>query len=222
MPEEPLDDLLARLERIIGTFEHESEERYRERVFGLLDSVDAVHRRLVWAVGEQVWNKDPQLFESLLADPVAGVLFEMYGLVSPDRRGDQPHDERSSEEPSAFIPLGALEASIPAPLGWYTIAADADVEEGAIVGREHAGQRVAIARVGGELYAFKDACPPTPMPISVGRLSGRTVLCAWHDCQYDLASGKRLDREGAPLEVIPVATRDGQVRVALRVDQPAA
>ena len=220
MPEENLEDLLTRLERIIGTFENEPDLALRERVFELLESVDAVHRRLIWQVGERVWSKDPTLFESLLADPIASILFEMYGLVAPERRGVD--ETAKSEQPAAFVALGDLEASIPAPLGWHSIGREADIAEGAIVGHEVVGERVAIARVGGELHAFRDACPPTPMPVSVGRVSSGALLCAWHDCQYDLATGKRLDREGAPLDAIPVAVRDGEVRVALRAKRSAA
>jgi nitrite reductase/ring-hydroxylating ferredoxin subunit len=219
MPEENLDDLLTRLERIIGTFENEPDLAIRERVFELLESVDAVHRRLIWQVGERVWSKDPALFESLLADPIASILFEMYGLVAPEQRGGV---DTKTDQPAAFVALGDLEASIPAPLGWHSVAHDADISEGAIVGREVVGERLAIARVGGELHAFLDACPPTPMPLSVGRVSSGTLLCAWHDCQYDLVSGKRLDREGTPLHTIPVAIRDGEVRVALRAKRSAA
>lgn len=219
MSEENLEDLLTRLERIVGTFENEPDEKVRGRVFELLDSVDAVHRRLIWQVGERVWSKDPALFGSLLADPIASVLFEMYGLVAPEHRGEPAE---TSEQPAAFVALGDLEASIPAPLGWHSVGSDSDIDEGAIVGREVSGERIAIARVGGELHAFRDACPPTPMPLSVGRVSGGSLLCAWHECQYDLVSGKRMDREGASLETVPVALREGEVRVALRLRRPAA
>ena len=52
---------------------------------------------------------DPELFEALLQDPVASVLFEMYGLVAPQRK--EPGD---GDAPAAFIGLEALEATIPA------------------------------------------------------------------------------------------------------------
>ena len=109
MAEHDLETSLQRLERIIGSFENDPDVAVRERVTELLEQVDAVHRELVWRVGQQVHASDPELFEALLQDPVASVLFEMYGLVAPQRK--EPGD---GDAPAAFIGLEALEATIPA------------------------------------------------------------------------------------------------------------
>src|SRR5688572_23220880 len=86
MPEQPdLDQALARLDRIIASAEADPDPAFRERVAELLDTIDAVHRRLVWRVGELVHASSPELFEKgLLQDEIASLLFEMYGLVAPE------------------------------------------------------------------------------------------------------------------------------------------
>ncbi len=206
---------LDRLDRIIGTFENEPEVAVRERVLELLEAVDAVHRQLVWRVGEQVHSARPELFERLLEDPIASVLFEMYGLVSPKRRqaesGDPPE-----EAVSAFIGLGALEATVPVPLGWFDAAAEREVAEGGLLGRDVEGERIVLTRVDGALYAFTDICPGTPMPLNAGQVREGVLLCPWHDCRFEVSTGRRLDREGTGLTEVPVAVRDGGIRVALR------
>ncbi len=87
-----------------------------------------------------------------------------------------------------------------------------EVDEGSIL----------ILNVGGEPYAFRNACPQESdreLPLDGGRLTGTVLVCPWHNCSYDARSGKRVDDlPGEPaLAVVPVAVRDGMLQVAVNV-----
>jgi nitrite reductase/ring-hydroxylating ferredoxin subunit len=44
------------------------------------------------------------------------------------------------------------------------------------------------------------------------------IVCPWHNCAYDARTGKRIDEPEQPgLTVVPIAVRDGAVRVAVNV-----
>ena len=210
-----LDAAIVRLDRLVGTFENEPDKALRERVLELLASVDDVHRRLVWHVGERIWKERPELFEALLRDETAGILFEMYGLVAPEAA-------RASAAPSAVIGLADLEASVPPPLGWYDAAPLASLSGAAPLGCEVEGQRLILVRSGDGARAYRDACPETPMPLNVAVVRDGTLLCPWHDCRFDVGTGERLDRDAAGLEGVPCDVRDGVVRVGLRVPRRSA
>lgn len=212
MPEEQpdLEAALLRLDRIIASAEADPDPAFRERVGELLDTLDAVHRQLVWRVGELVHASSPELFEqTLLRDEVASLLFEMYGLVAPD--------ESATAAPAvtAVISLADLEASLPVALTWHDAAGLSDLRDGAVLWRDVAGERVALLSVGGTLRAYADECPGSPMPISSGMLRAGELHCPWHDCRYDALTGRRLDREGASLAVVPLEVRDAMVRVGV-------
>lgn len=51
--------------------------------------------------------------------------------------------------------------------------------------------RIAIARVGGRVYAFDDLCPcaPDACPLSGGMLMGTTIMCQCHGSRFDLTTG---------------------------------
>ena len=51
--------------------------------------------------------------------------------------------------------------------------------------------RVALARVGGRLYAFDDlcTCADHPCPLSGGLLSGTTIMCQCHGSRFDVTTG---------------------------------
>lgn len=81
------------------------------------------------------------------------------------------------------------------------------------------GIGVLLANVEGELYAVRDACPVDGRSLGGGRLAGPILVCPWHNCAYDVRSGKRADDEqdAAGLTVIPIAVQDGELKVAVNV-----
>lgn len=215
MAEPDLETDLARLERIIGSFENEPDTAVRERVTELIESVDAVHRQLVWAVGKAVHSSSPELFESLLEDPVASLLFEMYGLVAPSRKAPD-------ETPAMLMGLDDLVATIPAPFSWFTAASSGEVREGVLLARDVEGERILIVRLAGGVRAFVDRCPGSPLTLNAGLVQGGVLLCPWHDCRFDLLTGRRLDREGEGLAPVQIAESAGEVKVGMRSKRHAA
>lgn len=218
VPEQPdLEQALQRLDRIIASAEADPDPAFRERVGELLDTIDAVHRRLVWRVGELVHASSPELFEQgLLRDEVASLLFEMYGLVVPD-------ETAAREAPAArpLVSLADLEASVPIPVTWHHAADRSELADGRVLWRDVAGERVVLLAHGSDLRAYRDECPGSPMPISSGVLRAGELLCPWHDCRYDALSGRRLDRDAPALFALPLEVREGAVRVGVRQRQTA-
>lgn len=211
MAEVDLDAALARLERIIGSFENDPDVAVRERVTELLENVDVVHRELVWKVGQRIHEADPALFERLLVDPVASVLFEMYGLVAPAAR-----DDAKDDAPAVLIGLDALEATIPAPYSWFRAASPDELPEGILLARDVEGERVLLARIDGAVHAYVDQCPGSPLTLYAGVIRDGVLLCPWHDCRFDLRTGRRLDRDAPGLTVLQSAVTDGEVRIGMR------
>jgi nitrite reductase/ring-hydroxylating ferredoxin subunit/Fe-S cluster biogenesis protein NfuA len=77
---------------------------------------------------------------------------------------------------------------------------------------------VLLANVDGEVYAVKNRCPVDGMPLEGGRLTEAVLVCPWHNCAFDVRSGRRLDEPEQPgLSVVPIALQDGAVRVAVNV-----
>lgn len=220
MPEQDPQAALERLERLVAEIEELPDGPEKERTTELLDAVDAAHRALVWYVGERLYTENAPLFERLLKEPIASLLFEMYGLVSPDRASAK--EAVAEHRPAAVVGLDALLSTIPPPRKWFDAVPAEAVAEGALVGTDVVGERVLLVRAGGEVRAYADACPGTPLPLSVGRIRGGVLSCSWHDCRFDARTGERLDASGPALEALPVEIRGDEVRVAVRARQGAA
>ena len=54
------------------------------------------------------------------------------------------------------------------------------------------GLPIALANVGGQIYAFSDACRHEGGPLSSGVLIEDTVTCPWHGWTYSVRTGKAI------------------------------
>lgn len=79
--------------------------------------------------------------------------------------------------------------------GFYKLAKLANVpDDGTMLQVEMedagVGVEVALARVDGKLYAFRDICPHMAFPLSVGYIEGEKLTCVGHGWEFNLKSGK--------------------------------
>jgi 3-phenylpropionate/trans-cinnamate dioxygenase ferredoxin subunit len=104
-------------------------------------------------------------------------------------------------------------------LGWVKAAALSDLpEEGAVLGMEVEGRRVALTRVDGEVYAFADNCSHRDFPLSVGEVDAVTctVTCEWHGAAFDIRTGEPTCPPAfRPIAVFAAKVEDGAVWVEL-------
>src|SRR3954452_12077029 len=76
--------------------------------------------------------------------------------------------------------------------------------------------RVSIARVDDRLYGFADLCPcgDWPCSLSVGLLTGTTVMCQCHGLRFDITTGAVLNGAASRLlDRYDVQDVDGAIRI---------
>jgi nitrite reductase/ring-hydroxylating ferredoxin subunit/Fe-S cluster biogenesis protein NfuA len=119
------------------------------------------------------------------------------------------------QEPITGVELPMAQARRPV----FATAATLDaVPPGQLRRIEVEGIPVLLVNVEGEIYAFREGCAIDGMPLEGGRLTDTVIVCPWHNCAYDVRTGKRVDDPDEPgLSVVPIAVRDGSVQVAVNV-----
>ena len=76
-------------------------------------------------------------------------------------------------------------------MGDFVKVADlADVPPGEMTLVDFQGEPVALANVGGTIYAFSDACTHMAGDLSQGLLEDAIVTCPLHGGQFDVTSGQ--------------------------------
>ena len=83
-----------------------------------------------------------------------------------------------------------------------------------------AGEAVAVFRVGGRVFALRDACPHMGASLADGRIDRGCVECHWHHWRFDLESGQAEERSWARAARYEVRVLGGEVW--LKPPAPAA
>lgn len=95
-----------------------------------------------------------------------------------------------------------------------------DLPDGRGVRVEVAEHRVAVFRIGDDVYAIGDRCSHAEASLAEGELFGTEVECPRHGSAFELSTGEALTLPATrPVPVYDVAVRDGDVY--LTIDEPA-
>ena len=118
---------------------------------------------------------------------------------------------------STFLPAASLQRAF-RPIYRDLFRAD-DVTPASMRSAIVDGVNVLVVRADGELFAVRNACGDSPLPLDYGTLDGTRLTCSWHGCVYDVRTGARLDRPDVGreemLQVLPVRELDGMVQVVV-------
>jgi Fe-S cluster biogenesis protein NfuA/nitrite reductase/ring-hydroxylating ferredoxin subunit len=141
--------------------------------------------------------------------------------------------ETPADDPSAaatVIPVSALRVRIgelaaeESAAGWEPVPELATLAAGEVRGCLVAGRPVLAARVGSDLYAYRDSCPRCTGGLAdavlerrLGGRAGDAVLrCPGCNAHYDVRhAGAGLDGGEERLEPLPLLVRDGMVSVCI-------
>jgi nitrite reductase/ring-hydroxylating ferredoxin subunit len=91
-----------------------------------------------------------------------------------------------------------------------------EFETRALASFDVAAERIAIAQVDGEYYAFDDTCTHLGCSLAEGRLEGETVTCRCHGSQFDVTNGSVLRGPAQkPVKSYRTRVQGGELQVEL-------
>ncbi len=96
------------------------------------------------------------------------------------------------------------------------VAKISDVPEGEVGSFFASGEPIAICRVAGNFYAFKDECTHQALPLSGGDLNGDSITCCYHGAEFNVKTGKVLCPPASePLETYEVKVEGEDIFVKI-------
>ena len=208
-----VDDHAERVLQLVREFERLADARVREKVFELLENIDHLHRTCVWKLFELVTELGGKgLIERIAEDSAVRTLFMLYDLIPVDPLLPTESDVQVAQPGSSgFIPLRNVGGRRPA---WKVGFRRDDLPGGAMRAVEIDGMPVVICAVGDDVFAYRNGCGRSVLPLHLGTLLDGEITCPWHGCRYDARTGRRLSGTGADLESFAVSINDGTVYVA--------
>ncbi len=232
---QPLRAVVALLKRS-GLHEHALEDQHIALLFELYDLVDGGELgradRVLDGVRPYIESHGGQLE---VLDAAGGVVTVRLSGACAGCQGSSATlrhvvEETLRAELDDFVRLDVVDPPPPGPklisldsipvltgprLAWRRVLARDELEEGGVRSIDVEGGGALLANLGGEIYAYRSVCPGTPLPLAGAHAEDDVLVCPWHGCRFSLRGGRRLDREGPGLDVMPVAVADGEVRIGV-------
>jgi 3-phenylpropionate/trans-cinnamate dioxygenase ferredoxin subunit len=95
-----------------------------------------------------------------------------------------------------------------------TVGPASDISDGAMTAFEVGGVKIAVANVGGTLYAFGNTCTHRQCPLAKGELEDTTVTCPCHGSQFDVTTGAVLRGPAKdPVESYSIRAEDNAIQI---------
>jgi len=236
MPYETYVNLLRQLDDLVAIFEHHPDPATQEQAAALLSGLDLLHReglgRLVSTLRDAGADA---LLDQATDDPVVKTLLALYDLADLDipeeaspaqsttfiptdqltvgRKPKAASPQAAPAKPTAFVPLERLAVGRKPKATWVEVARTADLSPGSMRAVEVDEIRVLLINVDGEIYAYRNVCPGSEVPLESTRLEGTELVCLEDDSRYDARTGHSRGGKGR-LEVFPVAVRGASIQLA--------
>jgi nitrite reductase/ring-hydroxylating ferredoxin subunit len=105
-------------------------------------------------------------------------------------------------------------------LSWHHLCAAVKMSEGEALGFKLGERRVALYKVGDDIFATDDVCSHAFALLSTGFLEGHVIECPLHGAMFDVRDGKCRSSAYKDIAAFKVEIRDGEVYV--QVDSGAA
>ena len=225
VPPDNVGDLGEWIDELVQGFAAHPDSDVRERVFALLDGVDALHRAAFTRLDAILRAPGAAAaWREVRKDPLLRTVLGLYDLEPPPNSAPPVHvagpsggkpvlSLRVVQDAPAPSPQTTGRTLPPAP-EWIDVASLADIPPGTMRGFRVASEAVLLCNAGSDVFAFYDACPDTPLALSVGEMDGETIVCPWHGCRFDARTGQRQRHRGTGLDPFPVGIVGDTIRVA--------
>ena len=98
---------------------------------------------------------------------------------------------------------------------WHRLCAVAKLSDGEPLGFRLGDRRVALYKVGDDVFATDDVCSHAFALLSTGFLDGHVIECPLHGAMFDVRDGKCRSSAYKDIKAFKVEIRDGDVHVQL-------
>jgi nitrite reductase/ring-hydroxylating ferredoxin subunit len=197
-------ELTLHIQNLLDQLERLPQVQIREMVFDLLGSIDMMHREALVRLLILSQQHAPQLEKVLEQDVVIRSVLALYELI----RIEETEPTRPAGQ-VAFIPLDQIGVSpaIKMPV-WIPGGFVDDLPPGKMRSQKFEDVDVLLVKVEGEIFALRDACLDSILPLSTGQIEGHTLICPWHGCRYDVRNGEIQNGSRRKLETFPVTVAE--------------
>lgn len=209
--DEEYQDILNHLIQLTTEAESLPYPQAKEMTTSLLKYFDLVHREALARMIGFIEREQPELKEKLETDFTINTLLNLYDLGAEQKQLQQDKDAGRV----AFIPVDMVGLISPImETVWIEAGQLSELTDRQLYPKELDGENVLLCKIDGKVFAIRNACLDSVLPMQFGTVEGYQLICPWHGCRYDIRNGISLDHPEEKLATYRIALeRDGTFKV---------
>ena len=198
--DEEYQEILAYLNQLTTDAEMLPYPNAKELTAALLKYFDLVHREALARMMGLIDKQYPNLKRDLESDFTIKTLLSLYdlGTVEKEQNGKKKGQ-------MGFVPVEQVKLLSPImETVWADAGNVAALKNRQLYPKELAGENVLLCKIDQKVYALRNACLDSVLPMQFGTVDGYHLVCPWHDCRYDIRNGHSLDKPNEKLATFRV------------------
>lgn len=204
------ESLALHIQDLLDNLEQLPHPKVKEDMLDLLGSIDMMHREALVRMLLLVQRHAPQMMPRLEQDFVISSVLSLYELLA---------EPSPPSQNVTFIPIDQIGVSpvIKEPI-WIPGGQVADLPPGAFRAQKFEDVDILLCNVDDKIFALRNACLDSILPLSSGQLEEHVLICPWHGCRYDVRTGEIQNGSGLKLETFPVSVDEkGRFNVGFNI-----
>lgn len=199
------EELVGQTEDLVRKVDDLPYPKVKDDVHQLLQNFDLVHREALTRLFKEIIINYPALQTKMQSDKAVHLLFSLYDLFHSDMQNDILLKEDfggNADKYPRWIPVGNAN----------------ELKENTAYKYAEEGEVVLICKTEGNVYAVKNCCGNTALPLDGAAIEKGYLICPWHGCAYRLIDGVLETNPMNKLKKYPVTIGDnGEIRLGLNM-----
>ncbi len=207
LPDTEYEKLASQTEGLVEQIDKLPYPKVKDDVHELLLNFDMLHREAITRLFKEIIINYPELQTKMEADKAVNLLFSLYDLFHTDIQNNiLLKEELSGNKESMRYPL------------WIPVEYVNDLKENTTYKYAEDGENILICKTEGNVYAVKNACGNTSLPLDGAVLEKGYLICPWHGCVYRLSDGVMENNPMHKLKKYPVTIdEEGEIKIGLNM-----
>lgn len=215
--DEEYQEILVYLNQLTTEAETLPYPQAKELTTTLLKYFDLVHREALARMMGLIDRQYPNLKKDLESDFTIKTLLDLYDLASVKKEKNGHVANGHASGSMGFVPVGQVKLLSPIiETVWVEAGNISELKNQQLYPKELAGENVLLCKIDQQVYAIRNACLDSVLPMQFGKIEGYHLICPWHGCRYDIRNGVCLDKADEKLATYRIAMeRTGNFKVGI-------
>lgn len=199
------EQLASQTEELIAQIDHLPYPKVKDDIHLLLQNFDMLHREALTRLFKEIIINYPELLTKMAGDKAIHLLFSLYDLFHTDIQNNGLSQEdvlsnNGNDKYPRWIPVGNTN----------------ELKENTAYKYAEEGENILICKSEGNVYAVKNCCGNTALPLDGAAIEKSYLICPWHGCAYRLMDGVMETNPMNKLKKYPVTiSEEGEIRLGL-------